>query len=356
MADGTSIEWTDATWNPITGCKVKSPGCRFCYAMKLAGTRLKHHWSRTGLTVDGKNGPVWNGQVRFNDAWLDQPLRWSRPRMIFVCAHADLFYEEVPDEWIDRVFAVMALSPQHVFQVLTKRPDRMRAYVEAFNAGERHILGWANDISGRALVLDDLLPEGAAEQEIAPLPNVWLGVSVEDQLRADERREPMRELAAAGWLTWVSYEPALEAVDWTGWEFIKWLVSGGESDTDGRSARPSPVKGHRDARDFCAAHEIAFNFKQWGCWIDADQIAERIAAATAAGAAWIVRDGAVWTPIRPLNFSDAAWLADFLGHQSEHQSDGTTLLRMKKSDAGRLLDGRTHDGFPALAGTRRAGT
>lgn len=128
MGDKTKIEWTDATWNPITGCSVVSPGCTNCYAMRLAGTRLRHHPSRAGLTDPSKAGPVWNGQVRFNEQWLDQPLRWKRPRRIFVCAHGDLFHENAPDEWIDKVFAVMVVCPQHTFQCLTKRADRMRAY------------------------------------------------------------------------------------------------------------------------------------------------------------------------------------------------------------------------------------
>jgi protein gp37 len=131
MADSTKIEWTDATWNPITGCSVVSPGCTNCYAMRLAGTRLAHHESRAGLTRDTKAGPVWTGEVRFNEQWIDQPLRWRKPRLIFVCAHGDLFAEGVPDEWIDRVFAVMALAPQHTFQVLTKRSARMREYMSA---------------------------------------------------------------------------------------------------------------------------------------------------------------------------------------------------------------------------------
>lgn len=129
MADGTKIEWTDATWNPITGCSVTSPGCTNCYAMKLAGTRLRHDPSRAGLTEMTKTGPIWNGQIRFNEKWLTQPLQWKRGRKIFVCAHGDLFHESVPDEWIDRVFAVMALCPQHTFQVLTKRSARMREYM-----------------------------------------------------------------------------------------------------------------------------------------------------------------------------------------------------------------------------------
>ena len=123
MGDQTKIEWTNATWNPITGCSVVSAGCTNCYAMRLAGTRLKHHPSRKDLTILRGGNYVWNGEVRFNENWLDQPLKWSKPRMIFVCAHGDLFHEAVPFEWIDQVFAVMALCPQHTFQVLTKRPN-----------------------------------------------------------------------------------------------------------------------------------------------------------------------------------------------------------------------------------------
>jgi protein gp37 len=128
MSEDTKIEWTNATWNIITGCSVVSPGCIHCYAMRLAGSRLRRHPSRRGLTHDTKAGPVWNGEVRFNEQWLKQPFSW-KPQKIFVCAHGDLFHEHVPDEWIDRVFAVMALASRHTFQVLTKRAGRMREYM-----------------------------------------------------------------------------------------------------------------------------------------------------------------------------------------------------------------------------------
>lgn len=134
MADTSAIEWTDATWNPVTGCSVVSPGCTNCYAMKLAGTRLQHHPSRAGLTQDSKAGPVWTGEVRFNEQWLDQPRRWKRGRNIFVCAHGDLFHESVPDEWLDRVFRQMGIAHHHTFQVLTKRSGRMRSYMTSKNA------------------------------------------------------------------------------------------------------------------------------------------------------------------------------------------------------------------------------
>ncbi len=204
MADGTKIEWTDATWNPITGCAVVSPGCTNCYAMLLAGTRLKNHPSRKGLTrqVNGKH--VWTGEIRFNEQWLDQPLRWTRPRMIFVCAHGDLFAEGVTDNMLDHIFAVMALCPQHTFQVLTKRPERMREYLLSRN-------GMGN--AALCKVINAIPPslgnrKGALEM---PLPNVWLGVSVEDQPRADQRIPILLDTPAA--IRWISAEPLLGLTD-----------------------------------------------------------------------------------------------------------------------------------------------
>ena len=201
MADNSKIEWTEATWNPITGCSVVSSGCRHCYAMKLAGTRLQHHPSRAGLTVDTSAGPVWNGQVRFNEQWIQQPLQWRRPRKIFVCAHGDLFHENVPDEWIDRVFAVMALAPHHTFQVLTKRAARMQTYLQARGLPSRL------DQQARSICGDRGLPKAPGY----PLPNVWLGVSVEDQYAADERIPLLLQTPAA--VRWISAEPLLGPVD-----------------------------------------------------------------------------------------------------------------------------------------------
>ena len=178
MAETSSIEWTDATWNPITGCTIVDAGCTNCYAMDLAATRLKNHPSRVGLTRQSGNRHVWTGELRLNEEWIDQPLRWTKPRMIFVCAHGDLFHEKVPDEWIDRIFAVMALCPQHTFQVLTKRPERARDYLTG--------RAWA------AVLPEEVLARGTAEakRDHWPLPNVWLGTSISDQdmpVRGDTR-------------------------------------------------------------------------------------------------------------------------------------------------------------------------
>jgi protein gp37 len=270
MADGTHISWTDATWNPITGCSVISPGCSPCYAMVLAGTRMRHHPSRAGLTQMTKGGPVWTGEVRFNEQWLFQPLKWTRPRRIFVVAHGDLFHEGVPDQWLDRIFAVMTLAPQHQFQVLTKRPARMLAYLSGGRDLYQRILRAANEPRNwkRSLIgiPVDTFDDGAWHR------NILLGTSVETQRYADERREPLAALAERGWRTWVSYEPALGPVDWRGWNFVRWFVSGGQS---GKDARPSHPDWHRATRDFCVAQGIPYHFKQWGEWLPEDEAYNR---------------------------------------------------------------------------------
>lgn len=263
MADKSKIEWTEATWNPITGCTVVSPGCTNCYAMKLAGGRLQHHPSRAGLTKPSKKGPVWTGEVRFNEKWLDQPIRWKRPRAIFVCAHGDLFHESVPDEWIDKVFAVMALAPQHTFQVLTKRSARMREYLTANLTWERvegsmepMKFGWPpyeRQLGSLSLTI-------ARDIEVGILPNVWLGVSAEDQKRADERIPDLLQTPAA--VRWVSAEPLLGPIDFMLWlHALDWIVAGGESGPKSK-VRDMDHAWPRAIRDQCKGAGTAFFMKQ----------------------------------------------------------------------------------------------
>ena len=262
MADKTKIEWTDATWNPITGCSRVSPGCEHCYAERLAGTRLKHHWSRKGLTRPGPDGPIWTGEVRLNEEWMDQPLRWKKPRRVFVCAHADLFHENVPDEWLDRVFEVMAMAQRHTFQVLTKRPAKMFEYIK--------------DVS--------LAPTDERQRHLGPkwpLPNVWLGVSAENQECANNRIPALLATPAA--VRWVSVEPLLGPVDLTnipiqmkgglvygrnainstacGMDYpaLDWVVVGGES---GPGYRPMNPDWARSIRDQCGNADVPFFMKQ----------------------------------------------------------------------------------------------
>lgn len=339
MADHTKIEWTDATWSPITGCSVATPGCTSCYAMKLAGTRMKTHPSRAGLTIDTKAGPVWNGEVRFNEQWLTQPLQWKKPRMIFVCAHADLFHESVPDAWIDRVFAVMALAPQHTFQVLTKRSKRMREYVNNLEPG--NILdAWAS--IGH--------PRPGGIMRLTPPDNIWLGVSVEDQKRADERVPDLLATRAA--IRWISAEPLLGPLDLTRHfhspldmaRQLGWLVVGGES---GANARPMHPDWARSLRDQCASTGVAFHFKQWGEFREYDTGSPEVIPIIdgtdeaddmvdlAINPSWISRDGV------------HALTRD---HLSMHVPS-RMIERIGKKAAGRLLDGVEHNGYPKIGGS-----
>lgn len=319
MADNSKIEWTDATWNPITGCSVFSPGCTNCYAMRLAGTRLKHHPSRKGLTQDTKAGPVWTGEVRFNEAWLDQPLRWKTPHRIFVVAHGDLFAEAVPDEWIDRVFAVMALAPQHTFQCLTKRAARMREYLSALEARG----------AGLCRATHRLIQGDPGEAPPWPLPNVWLGVSVEDQARADERIPEL--LATPTAKRFISAEPLLgeiEVLDWLtgpGFAGIDWVIAGGESGTGARPMRPDWA---RSLRDQCQAAGVPFFFKQWGAWLPGENLGWPLAR-------W--QDGVHGSH----QSIDHEWR-----HFTTPGEYGAFAINIGKRAAGRLLDGRTWDGFP----------
>lgn len=374
MAEHSSIEWTDATWNPITGCSVVSPGCTNCYAMKLAGTRLRHHPSRSALTIDTKAGPVWNGRVRLNEQWIDQPLKWKRPRMIFVCAHGDLFHEDVPDSWIDRVFAIMALAPQHTFQVLTKRAERLHRYMLPFEQRR------ADSLGKLVLSLGYMDPLEALEW---PLPNVWLGVSAEDQQRADERIPHLLATPAA--VRFLSVEPLLGPIDletawhgenaldsecWgdCGWcehghpplhncqrgkgdwrkgrSGLDWVIVGGES---GSGARPMHPEWARSMRDQCASADVPFFFKQWGNWAAVSQMSEE-----QIDACYPPRTERHPDATRAPLVSTHVLHADGSRHHT-HDRDaflqGTgamTMFEIGKKRAGRLLDSIEHNGMPRL--------
>ncbi|KTS30484.1 hypothetical protein NS228_12800 [Methylobacterium indicum] len=342
MAEHTDIEWSDATWQVITGCSVATPGCTNCYAMRLAGTRLQHHPSRAGLTRDTKAGPVWTGEVRFNEQWLTQPLTWRRPRKIFAAAHGDLFHEAVPDDVLDRVFAVMALCPQHTFQVLTKRAGRMRSYMTAPNRKRA--------IAARVMCISELRARevGSHKGRIAldhfsrcfagsgPFPNIWLGVSVEDQRRADERIPDLLATPAA--VRWISAEPLLGPVDLKniqpqdraeldalrGMDFdqglpcarLDWVVVGGES---GPGARPMHPDWARSLRDQCAAAGVPYLFKQQGAWAEvAEHPRGRFVSSE--------------PDVEAIQSQGPAFMAP-----------------IGKKAAGRLLDGIEHNGSPEAA-------
>lgn len=267
MADKTKIEWTDATWNIVTGCGVVSPGCANCYAMRLAGTRLKNIPSRRGLTREVNGNHVWTGEVRVNWEWIDQPLQWSKACKIFVAAHGDLFHAKMATDDIATIFGVMVAAHHlrgHVFQVLTKRSDRMRAVLsdpdfwEQVNAhAEAEIMERVDPLARRR---DDARATCEEYGPDNPPPGIWLGASVEDQQRADERLEDLRHTPAA--IRFISFEPLLGAIfaeNWFATGAFHWAIAGGES---GPGARPMHPAWARSLAQQCRASGTAFFMKQ----------------------------------------------------------------------------------------------
>jgi protein gp37 len=214
MADRSAIEWTEATWNPVTGCTKVSPGCAHCYAETFA-----ERWR--GLP----GHPYEQGfDLRFWPDRLEQPLRWKRPRTIFVNSMSDLFHEDIPDDYVEDIFRVMGEAHWHIFQILTKRHERLA--------------------------------------ELAPRltwhPNIWMGVTIENR-RFVHRADYLREVPAA--VRFISAEPLLGPLEGLDLSEIDWLIAGGES---GYRHRPVRVEWLRELRDRCLAEKVAFFFKQWG--------------------------------------------------------------------------------------------
>ena len=333
MGDTTHIEWTDATWNPVTGCTRVSPGCVNCYIDWAPPFRVegRHFTDRDGNRSHAIGATT---GVRLHPDRLDWPLRkrsW-RGKRVFVCSLADLFHDDVPDEYIARVFAVMALTPEVTYQVLTKRPARMRALLAS---GTFAGMVWRD--------VDD--PSW-------PLPNVWMGVTVEDQERADQRIPILLDTPAA--VRWLSCEPLLGPVDLdaTGMgvtgtsgpesrpSAVDWVVAGGES---GPNARPMHPSWARSLRDQCATAGVPFLFKQWGEWapdewIDEDGCRHVGRKPEARDSKSLVMHPAGMTALTPDNPFDP-WEH---GHPCWH----TVMRRVGKTRAGRLLDGIQHDGYP----------
>jgi protein gp37 len=219
----TSIEWCDRTWNCVRGCSRVSEGCRNCYAERMAARFSKHideiPGPRIGQTSGPfhgfaemtKSGPRWTGKVELIEKALRAPLSWRKPAKVFVNSMSDLFHESLPDEAIDQVFAVMALAPRHTFQVLTKRPARMLSYLRPTTALRARVLGRAWEMLGNTKWRLTKYRHDRVMDRPLPLPNVWLGVSCEDQKTADERIPLLLQTPAA--VRFVSYEPALGPLD-----------------------------------------------------------------------------------------------------------------------------------------------
>lgn len=339
MADKTSIEWCHATINAISGCTPTSPGCTNCFAMRAGSMNRPHHPS-TGLTQPSKAGHVWTGAVRLNEAALVKPLAWGKPRRIFWNAHGDPWHESVPFEWVDREMAIAARTPQHRHLFLTKRSGRMRRYFTNTHTPER-ILEAAKQLGG--------LPKTWSW----PLPNVWLGVSVEDQQRADERIPDLLATPAA--IRFASAEPLLgplnlmrvmtSAVPGAKWinaltgcafgEFgnpgprisygLDWVIVGGES---GQGSRPLHPVWPRSLLRQCLDTRTAFLMKQWGDWLEHEIACDLLG-------------------------DDNPMLSDGQARLKGRRGDllvmdGKTFVRVGKKTAGRTLDHVIWDQYPEL--------
>ncbi len=365
MADGTGIEWTDATWNVVLGCDRVSPGCDSCFAIRTA-RRMAASPTATvaaayaGLVERRDDRLDWTGQINTVGTRLNWPLTKARPRRIFVNAQSDLFHDAVPHAFLVEVFAVMATAEQHTFQILTKRHARMRSLLSR------------DDF--RASVWDHwrALTHGARDTWTWPLRNVHLGVSVEDQERAELRIPALLETPAV--VRWLSCEPLLGRVDLRrlrtrdralvdclagdvvssdGREVqaacpstIDWVVVGGES---GPTARPMHPAWPRHLRNQCVSARVPFSFKQWGEY----GLHPR---RRRGGGPWphdpsvtVADDGTVYQPGDLTDDPPGPRHGDAV-RADHHHARLTAMYRVGKKEAGRELDGQVWDEQPK-AGT-----
>lgn len=349
MGQKTGIEWTEATWNPIRGCSRVSSGCRNCYAETVA-----KRFSGPGQPYEGliAKGGQWNGSVMV--AWhkLDEPCRWTKPRMIFVNSMSDLFHPAVSFDLVAGIFGIMAAASWHTFQILTKRPERMLEFFQWLDRQPERRLYDTADLQEKFPGSDwrpffmaqraaETLPESGDGLRVDikgqwPLPNVWLGVSVEDQATADERIPLLLEAPAE--VRWISAEPLLgpveltringcpvddrymesgcvDALRCTHPSRIDWVVVGGES---GPGARPMHPEWARSIRDQCRWAGVSFLFKQWGEFAPSP-------------------DGGL-----PDDLPESA------SHYFDEPHPPGKTWRFGKKRAGRLLDGRAWNGYPEV--------
>jgi protein gp37 len=357
MGDKTKIEWTDATWNPVVGCSKVSEGCKNCYAESVAARFAIQHkedefegYYYDVLHYTDTEQWVWSGETVRKQPQFN-PLTARKPRTIFVCSMGDLFHESVPDEWIDDVMAVIAMTPQHRYMILTKRPERMAKYFDAGSDRYRRAIKimtaldmWQDEFVDSPeydFALEDKAGRAAFRislDEGWPLPNLALGVSIENQYTADYRIPFLLQTPAKK--RFVSYEPALGSVtleeEWLGIcsecggtrekcksariaccpdcrhgkiRVLDLVIMGGES---GPNARPMHPDWARSMRDQCEIAGVPFHFKQWGKWVYPTQMTEETFRA------WDYLHGTENHPPKPWGFT--------------------------KQQAGRLLDGVEHNG------------
>jgi protein gp37 len=355
----SKIEWTEATWNPIVGCSIVSPGCTNCYAMSQAARLLDKpgsHYEGTTKRVNGK--AVWTGKVATApDAILTAPLRRWKSTTYFVNSMGDLFHEDAPDAWIDRVFAIMALAPQHTFQVLTKRAKRMADYMDDVGDGRGNFS--TLERIPELLATPAAVRFVSAEPLLGPIDFTWIA-------EPDDTKDGVIDaLLGCNWIdgggrgvTYRPTRPGHEGREMTRYmcsseeeilanRKLDWIIVGGES---GPGARPMHPDWARSIRDQCAAAGVPFFFKQWGEWAPVSHMDEAAIDACYAPApddfpdatrrrikqSFVLQaSGAIFKPCEPGAFAQ--------------DSGAMTMFAIGKKHAGRLLDGVTHDAMPGRA-------
>lgn len=352
MSTGSKIEWTMDTWNFLIGCKKKSAGCKECYAIREAWIHAHHpnpkianRFKRTVRKM--ANGDLnWTGEITIDYEIMLRPLLKKKPTTFFLNSMSDLWYERVPFEVIDMAFAIMLMTPQHTYQILTKRPERALLYFKDVEYRRHSIAGWAKTNFKKPLY------DPSVYVDKWPIPNVFIGASVEDQEQALIRIPALVKLPAA--VHFLSCEPLLAALDitnkalkngysfptgtdmfghgieWTdpGDKFIglDWVIAGGESGPLGK-ARPMHPAWARSLRDQCKEGKVPFFFKQWGNWKPIDQ----------------PHDG----ESSPTLLSNEQWL-NYEGGSGFHGKEVYRMRHVAKSEAGRLLDRIEYNEMPKV--------
>ena len=336
----TNIEWADRVWNPTSGCLKVSHGCKHCYADREWNIRHRHNPNHIAYGRDFSD-------IQVHPARLAAPFAWRRPVRIFVDSISDLFQDEIPLEFVAAVFGTIALAPEHTFQILTKRPQRMRAFFEWLALEGRRT-------SPAAVCVMQLLRHAVAlPKHVAarldwptidamawPLPNVWLGISAENQNALDARLPELLATPAA--VHWISAEPLLSALTVPapvpGQASVKWIVAGGESGPKARFAHPDWL---RQLRDFSVQHHIPFNLKQLGEFVVPEDGAE---ACRVCGCTWHnACPGSCW-------WVEPGLCSSCVGQEPSGTDRPVRPVRVGRRKAGRLLDGVLWDQYPAPAG------
>jgi protein gp37 len=304
MSENTHISWADATWPITVGCSKVSPGCYGCFAMKDArrmegNPNPKISSVYSGLVTKQNNGMLnWTGTVRTLPERLDWPSKWHDHRDIFVCSQSDLFHEDVPDEFIGRVFSAMWNYSWHTYYVLTKRPERLLR------------------------LLQEKPPEGLQDFNSTNFPHVFVGVSAEDQTTAEKRLPLLVQLPLLASQLFVSAEPLIGPLDLSTWiNEIGWVIVGGES---GKYARPMHPDWPKSLRDQCTEANIAYHFKQWGEFLPEELATERLPVQTTEQGTILYKVGL------PKAGKGTPTVVQ----------DGTTFYRVGRKKAGRVLDGK----------------